>query len=260
VKRVWALVSYLFRDLFRSLTGALVVVAALVFYLVIIVSVTGGVDRDYYALVIGGFFGVLSLLVTLVIADRAHRSTSYLLLYRLPARAAYLAAVALTAVLVVSLLEILIAALSLPHLVTRLTAGMVMDILPVWISWLVLGAALGLHMSELVRRGWSRTAIYALLAFILFALNQQQSGIPVGLADRFSWIPRLVPDPVRWEWAFQIVDFLIWPVAAAVRVARTTPYTLLESLAPAFTLLMAMVFFGLAVLLFGRKDLIFPDG
>ena len=47
MKRLWALVSYLFQDLFRSLTGLLVVVAALVFYLVAIVSVTGGIDRDY---------------------------------------------------------------------------------------------------------------------------------------------------------------------------------------------------------------------
>jgi len=83
MRRLWTLVSYFIRDLFRSLTGLLVIVAAMVFYLVAIVSVTGGIDRDYYALVIGVFFGVFSLILALVVADRAYRSESYLLLYRL---------------------------------------------------------------------------------------------------------------------------------------------------------------------------------
>jgi len=77
MRRLWTLVSYFIRDLFRSLTGLLVIVAAMVFYLVAIVSVTGGIDRDYYALVIGGFFGVFSLILALVVADRAYRSESY---------------------------------------------------------------------------------------------------------------------------------------------------------------------------------------
>jgi hypothetical protein len=259
MKQIWVLVIYLWRELFRSLTGALVIVAALVFYLVAILSVTGGVDRDYYALVIGGFFGIFSLILTLIVADRSFRSSSYLLLYRLTARISLLTAIVVTAILAAGLLEIVVALLSLPRLVTGLTTGMVIDILPVWTSWLALGATIGLHMSELVRRGWSRTLTYAFLTFILFTLNQQQSGIPVGLADRFDWIPILTPDPARWQWAIKAVDLLIWPVSAATRVARTTSYTLLESLSPALSLLVAIAFLGLAARLFNNKDLIFPD-
>jgi len=124
---------------------------------------------------------------------------------------------------------------------------------------LVLGGAIGLHMSELVRRGWSRTIVYALLAFVLFSLNQRQSGVPVGLSDRFSWIPSLAPNPERWAWVNQLVDVAIWPISAALRVARSSPYTVLEGLAPAMLLLTALLIFLAAIVLFGRKDLILPE-
>jgi hypothetical protein len=259
MRQVWVLVTYLWRELFRSLTGALVVVAALVFYLVAILSVTGGVDRDYYALVIGGFFGVFALVMVLIIADRTFRSASYLLLHRLTSRTTLLTAIVVTAVLAAGLLELAVALLSLPRLVGGLTVDLVMDVIPVWFSWLTLGATLGLQMSELVRRGWSRTLTYAILAFILFTLNQQQSGVPVGLADRFNWIPSLMPDPARWEWAIRVVDIVVWPVSAATRIARSTPYTPLESISPALSLLVGTAFLGLAAALFSRKDLALPD-
>ena len=259
MRQVWVLVTYLWRELFRSLTGALAMVAALVFYLVAILSVTGGVDRDYYALVIGGFFGIFALVLVLIIADRTFRSASYLLLYRLTSRTTLLTAIVVTAVLAAGLLELAVALLSLPRLVGGLTVDLVMDVIPVWFSWLTLGATLGLQMSELVRRGWSRTLTYAILAFILFTLNQQQSGVPVGLADRFNWIPSLMPDPARWEWAIRVVDIIVWPVSAATRIARSTPYTPLESISPALSLLVGTAILGLAAALFSRKDLALPD-
>jgi hypothetical protein len=259
MRQIWALVTYFWRDLFRSLTGGLVVVAALVFYLVAIVSVTGGVDRDYYVLVIGGFFGIFGLILTLIVADRSFRSSSYMVFYRLSSRTSFLAAIVLVSMIATGILELLVAALSLSRLVTDLTVDMVLDVLPVWFCWVALGATLGLHMSELVRRGWSRTLAYGLLAFILFILNQQQSGVPVGLADRFNWIPSLTPDPARWGWAIEIVDVLTWPIAAATRVARSTPYTVLESSSPAITILVALFVLGMASGLFRDKDLVFPD-
>jgi hypothetical protein len=259
MKQIWALVTYMWRDLFRSLTGGLVVVGALVFYLVAILSVTGGVDRDYYALVIGGFFGLYGLLLTLIVSDRSFRSSSYLVFYRLNSRISFLAAIVLVSMIATGILELLIAILSLPRLVSGLSVEMVLDVLPVWFCWLALGATMGLHMSELVRRGWSRTLAYGLLAFILFTLNQQQSGVPVGLADRFNWIPSLTPDPARWGWAIEIVDVLIWPVAAATRVARSASYTVLESTSPAITILIALFILGIASGLFREKDLVLPD-
>ena len=96
MKRLGTLVAYLFQDLFRSLTGLLVGVAALVLYLVAIVSVTGGIDRDYYALVIGGFFAAFALVLTILISDRAYHATSDLLILRFPSRMPCLAGVALT--------------------------------------------------------------------------------------------------------------------------------------------------------------------
>lgn len=259
MRQVWVLVTYLWRELFRSLTGALVLVAALVFYLVAVVGVTGGVDWDYYALVIGGFFGVFSLILVLIIADRAFHSTSYLLLYRLPSRSTLLIAIVVTAILASGLLEIAIALLSLPRLEGGLSVNLALDVIPVWFSWLTLGATLGLQMSELVRRGWSRTLTYAVLAFILFTLNQQQSGTPVGLADRFNWIPSLTLDPARWQWAIKAVEIVVWPVSAAVHIARATPYTPLESIAPALGLLVATGLLGLSSVLFSSKDLVLPD-
>lgn len=259
MKRLWTLISYLFRDHFRSLTGMLVVVAALVFYLVAIVGVTGGIDRNYYALVIGAFFAVLALVLAVMMADRAYHATSYLLILRFPSRMAFLAGVALTAIAVSGLLQAGIAVASLLQLDSPLTAAMVLDLVPVWAGWLVLGATLGLHMSELVRRGWSRTVVYAMLAFILFVLNQRQSGVPVELADRFNWIPNVLPDPARWEWATRLVDSLLWPVQATVLVATSADYTVLEGLAPAVLLLVAALVFLLAVALFEHKDLILPE-
>jgi hypothetical protein len=259
MRRLWTLVSFLFRDLFRSLTGLLVVVAALVFYLVAIVSVTGGIDRDYYALVIGGFFAIFALMLAVMLADRAYSATSYLLIFRFSSRMPFLAGVALTAVAISGLLEAVIALASLPRLDTPLTAGMVLDVVPVWAGWLVLGAVLGLHMSELVRRGWSRTVVYALLALILFILNQRETGVPVELSHRFNWVPNIRPDLSRWAWASKTVDVILWPVAAAVRVARSADYTVLESLAPAALLVVAATIFALAAALFERKDLILPE-
>jgi hypothetical protein len=259
MRRLWRLVAFLFQDLFRSLTGLLVVVAALVFYLVAIVSVTGGIDRDYYALVIGGFFAVFALILAVMLADRAYSATSYLLIFRFSSRMPFLAGVALTAVAISGLLEVGVALASIPRLDTPLTAAMVLDMVPVWAGWLVLGAVLGLHMSELVRRGWSRTVVYALLAFVLFILNQRETAVPVELADRFNWIPNVLPDPARWAWASRVVDVLLWPISAAVRVARSADYTVLESLAPAVLLVVASFIFVLAVVLFERKDLILPE-
>jgi hypothetical protein len=259
MRRLWTLIAYLFQDLFRSLTGLLVIVAALVFYLVAIVSVTGGIDRDYYALVIGGFFAVFALVLAVMLADRAYSATSYLLIFRFSSRMPFLAGVALTAVAICGSLEAGIALVSIPRLDAPVTAGMVLDIVPVWAGWLVLGAVLGLHMSELVRRGWSRTVVYALLAFILFILNQRQTGVPVELSHRFNWIPNVLPDPARWAWLTNLVDVLLWPVTAAVRVARSADYTVLESLAPAALLVTASFVFALAVALFERKDLILPE-
>jgi hypothetical protein len=257
--RLWTLIAYLFRDLFRSLTGMLVVVASLAFYLVGIVGVTGGIDRNYYALVIGAFFAILALVVAVILADRAYHATSYLLILRFRSRAPFLAGVALAAIAVSGLLEAGIAVASLLQLDTPLTTGMVLDIVPVWAGWMVLGAAVGLHMSELVRRGWSRTVVYAILAFVLFVLNQTQSGVPVELADRFNWVPSVIPDPARWEWATRLVDSLLWPVKAAVRVASSGDYTVPDSLAPAVLLLVAAFVFLMAAALFERKDLIFPE-
>jgi len=259
MKRLWALVRYLLQDLFRSLTGLLVVVAALVFYLVAIAGVTGGIDRDYYALVIGGFFAMMALVLAVVIADRANQASSYLLILRLRSRTPFLAGVLLTAIAVSGLLAVGVALISIPRLAAPLTAGMVLDIVPVWASWLALAAALGLHMSELVRRGWSRTWLYAVLAFILFVLNQRQSGVAVELSDRFDWIPHVMPDPTRWVWAIKLVDVILWPVAATIQVARAGDYGVPESLAPGLLLLGAASVFLLAAALFERKDLILPE-
>jgi hypothetical protein len=259
MSRVLVLIGYLWRELFRSLTGLLVIVAAVVFYLVAIQSVIGAIDRDYYALIIGGFFGVFSLVMTIVLADRAFHAKSYLFIYRLPSRAIFLAALGLTAVLVSGVLELAVALVSLLKLETPPTAVMFLDIVPVWVAFLFLGAALGLHMSELVRRGWSRSGAYAVLAFILFSLNQQQSGVPVELSDRFSWVPHIMPDPAKWEWAVNVTNIIIWPVSAAVQVARSAPYSAVESLAPGILLLVSALLFWLAAVLFGRKDLFLPE-
>lgn len=259
MRRVMALVGYQVRELFRSLTGMLVVVAALVFYLVGILSVTGGVDRDYFGLVIGGFFGLYSMMVALVLSDRAYRASSYLVVSRLPARAALLAALIISSVLISLVAELVVAAMSLPRLVSPFTVTAALEMLPVWISWLVLGAVLGIHMSELVRRGWSRTVIYGVLAFVLFVLNQQQGGVPIELADQFSWVPSLMTDRAKWGWAFNLVEVITWPVAASIKVARETPYTILDGLSPAVTVLASIALFGLASELFDGKDLILPE-
>lgn len=259
MKRIWTLAGYFWRELFRSLTGFLAVVICTVFYLVAILSVYGRIDRDYYALVIGGFFAVFCLILTIVIADRSFHAKTYLILYRIPTRGILLASISLTAILVAGLFEAVTALISLPKLGALPPASMVLDILPVWIGWLILGSVIGLHMSELVRRGWSRTIVYALLAFILFSLNQQQSGVPVSLSDRFNWIPSLTPNPLQWGWAAKVVNTIIWPVAAGVKVARSTPYTVFEGLSPALVLIIASAIFWAALLLIKRKDLILPE-
>jgi hypothetical protein len=260
MKRVWALTAYIVVEFSRSLTALLMMTVVAAFYLVAILGVTGGIDQDYFALVVGGFFGIFGLVLAIVIADRAFHAKTYLLFYRLPSRSMFLAAVAMATIAVCGVLELAVSVLSLPRLTVPLPTTKMLDVIPVWLSWLILGVTLGLHLSELVRRGWSRAVAYGLLGFIVFSLNQQQSGAPVGFTDRFSWIPRLTANPVRWEWAVNSMRVIIWPVNASIQVVRSTAYSTLQSLSPAMIVVISILVFGLASSLFGRKDLVLPEG
>ncbi|MEN8097696.1 MAG: hypothetical protein ABFQ89_01345 [Chloroflexota bacterium] len=259
MSRLRATVSLIITDLFRSLTGGIVVAGAIAFLLVAILSVTGGVDRNYVVHLVGGFFGLYAMLLGWLVSDRTNRSSSYQILVRMPNRSMFLAAILIVVIVTCVVLELVVTVLSLTRLNEPIPLGAWFEIAPAWFSLVVFGATVGIHLSELVRYGWSRIAAYAALGFLLVGvnLNGVDGGRSLGASTR--WLSRLSINPDRIGWIAGIAKALVWPISASFRVARSEAYSLWEGLAPALLIFAASLIFLLAVMTFDKKDLVLPE-
>ncbi len=274
-QRIFTLTIYLFRSLLFSLAGLLYVVGTLVIWRVLFDPGQGTPELSYYTLVIGLFGAGVTFLVTLSVAGRAYRAANYPLLARLPSRVEHLAAVLAASLLFALLLQLLLALLGLfrgPSLATI----QALEIPPLWLAVDILAAVLALHASELVTAGWSRVALFGLLAFFLFGRSLEggptswaaQRALAAGawflnrdlvaLGDLFSALGRWLSGGGS-AVMDQLFGLPFWPFEAMTGAIRSGAFTSAQALAPAILLLYAAVLFLLAADLFASKDLFLTE-
>lgn len=278
-RRIFALTRFLQGELMRSIVGALYILLAGALWWVLFNPRAGQVpDNDYFILIIGIFGLVLSFLVTLSIATRANGIESAPLLPRLPSRVEYLAAVLLAVLLFVFTIQGL-----LGLIIMLQPAGPEMgwlaflNVLPVWISADIFATVLALHATDFVMRGWSRVAIYATLALLLFSQSIDTRGIR-WIADRlngfatfltrqqFNGVAQSIRNAANWMTssgqAFfeETVGFVFWPFDAISQAAQNGFFDSAQALAPAILLLYATILFMLAADFFATKDMQLTEG
>jgi hypothetical protein len=239
MNRIFILSTILVRDLFLSMSGIVPLAAALAFGLI---AFEYGMDQAQFITVGGVGTLVLCFLTTLLLASRANRASTYLVLARLHRRAELLASLILASFSISVLLAILIA------LGNLLTGRLILElpatywIPPSWSPLLLLAASLGLALSGLVARGGSHLVGYLLLAGLLVA--NEQSAL---LADRgLTWLARAVAAA-------------IWPVSTLLAHASAGSLDGAYFLAGALTLGYAILLYLLAALLFQDKDLCWSE-
>jgi hypothetical protein len=237
--RIWTLAGYLSRELFRSLAGMVPLAAALAFGLI---AFEYGMDQAQFITVAGVGTGGLCLLTTLLLAGRANRASSYLLLARLRWRGELLAALVLSGLGITLILALAIGAGNL--LAGRLTLQFpsALWIVPTWLPLWLLAGALALPLSALVARSGSHLAGYVLLVGLLIA------------SDRKAWLAARGLD-----WLVRAVTAILWPVTTLLGRASAGIHDRSYLLAATLTLAYAGLLFALAVALFEDKDLLWSE-
>ena len=239
MKRVWTLALFFTRDLFGSLMGVVPLGLSLAFA---VIAFEYGMDQDQLITVGGVGIGTICLVTTLLLASRANRGSTYLLVARLPQRVELLLALVLSAVGITAVLALLIMVGNL--LTDRLTVDLTTAfwILPTWLGLWLAAAALALPLSQLVSRGGSHLMGYALLAGLL-VVNDRQSVLVernLGLAVR-------------------VVSLVLWPINTLLAQASAGNHGRTYFVALALTLAYCGLLFGLAILLFEDKDLLWTE-
>jgi hypothetical protein len=199
-------------------------------------------DQPQFMAVAGIGMGTICLATALVLASRANRATSFLLVSRLHRRSELLAALVLGSFVITTTLTLFMTFANL--LAGRLTLEFpsALWIVPTWLPLWLLAAALALPLSALVGRGGSHLAGYLLLAGLLIANDRQAFLARQGL----SWLAR-------------VVDSILWPVDTLLSQASAGIHNLSYLLAWALTSAYALLFFGLAASLFNDKDLLWSE-
>jgi hypothetical protein len=239
MRRIWTLTRFLIGDLFRSLASIVPLAAALVFG---VIAFEYGMDQAQFITVAGVGFGTICLLTTLLLASRANRASSYLLLARLHSRTELLLALAMGGLGITVVLAVLVTSANL--LAGRLTLVFpsALWILPSWLVLWLLAVALALPLSALVGRAGSHLVGYVTLAVLLVANDQK-----VVLRSRDL------------DWLVRIVSTVLWPVNTLLARASAGSHDRLYSLALVLTLAYALSLFILSAQLFADKDLLWTE-
>jgi hypothetical protein len=190
--RIWTLTLFLTRDLFRSLAGVVPLAAALAFGLI---AFEYGMDQAQFTTVAGVGTGAICLLTGLLLASRANRASSYVLVARLPWRGELLVALVLGSLLITAALTLLITGGNL--LAGRLTLEFpsVLWILPTWLPLWLLMAVLALPLSALAGQNGSEIVGWVLLTALLVANDQKARLQERGL-----------------DWLARGITAILWPV------------------------------------------------
>lgn len=239
MNRIWTLALFLTRDLFLSLTAIVPVAAALAFGLI---AFEYGMDQPQFMTVAGVGIGAICLLTTLLLAGRANRATTYLLVGKLHHRAELLAAILAGSLGITTILALLIAGANLlaGRLVLEFPA--VLWVIPTWLAlWLTL-SALALGLSALTGRDGSNMVGYLLAVGILLASDQ-----------------RAFLESHRLGRLGQAAAIILWPLSTLLSRASAGLHDRSYYFALAITLLYSVLLFSLAVQLFLDKDLLWAE-
>lgn len=274
MQRVWILTVYFTKSLFFSLTGLILLILSLVYWVLFFPPGQGTPDVENYIILIAAFGAAATFLAALSLSGRAGRLENYPLLVRLPSRVEYLVAVLFSALLLGIGLQLLVAALALirgPDL-----GGHALMIPPLWLSINILAAVLAMHASDLVTSGWSRVIVFGALAVLL--LLQGMTASPD------SWLVNRLYDAsgVLMDFDFMTLsDFaanlgtwiagetmgtlsraagvVFWPFRAMSDAVFAGGFTPAQALGPAVLLLYGSILFLIAATLFAGKDLDFTE-
>lgn len=274
MQRVWSLTVYFTKSLFFSLTGLILLILSLVYWVVFFPPGQGTPDVENYIILIGAFGAAATFLAALSLSGRAGRLENYPLIARLPSRIEYLAAVLLSALILGVGLQLLVAGLALirgPDL-----AGHWLMIPPLWLSIDILAAVLAFHASDLVTAGWSRVIIFGLLALLLILKGMTVSP-DSWLVERLYDLSSVVLEfdliavsnalDLISEWISgttmsalsQGAGIVFWPFKAMSDAVFAGGFTPSQALAPAVLLLYGSILFLIAATLFAGKDLDFTE-
>lgn len=274
MQRVWILTVYLTKSLFFSLTGLILLILSLVYWVIFFPPGQGTPDVENYIILIAAFGAAATFLAALSLSGRAGRLENYPLLTRLPSRVEYLVAVLFSALILGVGLQLLVAALALirgPDL-----SGHVLMIPPLWLSINILAAVLAMHASDLVTAGWSRVVIFGLLA-VLLLLNGVTASPDSWLANRlfdasdllmefnFLTLSDLLTDLGFWisgetmGTLSRTAGAVFWPFQAMSDAVFAGGFNAAQALAPAVLLLYGSILFLLAATFFAGKDLDFTE-
>ena len=274
MQRVWILTVYFTKSLFFSLTGLILLILSLVYWVLFFPPGQGTPDVENYIILIAAFGAAATFLAALSLSGRAGRLENYPLLVRLPSRVEYLVAVLFSALLLGIGLQLLVAALALirgPDL-----GGHALMIPPLWLSINILAAVLAMHASDLVTSGWSRVIVFGALAVLLL--------LPGMTASPDSWLVNRLYDAsgVLMDFDFMTLsDFaanlgtwiagetmgtlsraagvVFWPFRAMSDAVFAGGFTPAQALGPAVLLLYGSILFLLAATFFAGKDLDFTE-
>jgi hypothetical protein len=237
--RIWTLTVFLIRDLFRSLAGVVPLAAGLAFGLI---AFEYGMDQTQYIMVAGVGTGAICLITGLLLASRANRASSYVLVARLPWRGELLVALVVGSLLITATLTLLITGGNL--LANRLTLEFpsILWILPTWLPFWLLMAALALPLSPLAGQNGSEIVSWVLLTALLVANDQKARLQERGL-----------------NWLAQGIVAILWPVNTLLSQASAGIHGRSYFLAVALTLAYAGLAFGLAVGSLTSKDLLWAE-
>lgn len=273
--RILVLAGYFLRRLVFSLSGAVYIILALIYWAVLFPPGQGTPDTEYYILVIGAFGAVLTFLSALTIAARANRAANYPLVVRLPSRVEYLASVFISSLVFATLLQVLMAVFALVR-GPELSLLRLLEIPPIWLATNVLAAVLALHASDLVTANWSRVTIYGLLAILLVGQNMNEFlgrwlSARIGALGRslmnggLAGVGRALLDLAQWivgrgaETIDRLFGLVFWPFKAMAEATIAGYFNPIQALAPAVILLYATILFMFAADFFGTKDLEFTE-
>ena len=274
MQRVWSLTAYFTKSLFFSLTGLILLILTLVYWVLFFPPGQGTPDVENYIILIGAFGAAASFLAALALTGRAGRLENYPLIVRLPSRIEYLAAVILSALILGGGLQLLVAGLALirgPE-----GAGHWLMIPPLWLSINILAAVLAIHASDLVTAGWSRVIVFGSLA-VLLILKGMTASPDAWLVERLYDLSNVLLDfnllalsnmvDTMSSWLggptlnalSQGAAVIFWPFQAMSDAVFAGGFTPSQALAPAVLLLYGSILFLIAAILFAGKDLDFTE-
>jgi len=239
MKRIWTITLCLIRDLFLSLAGIVPLAATLAFGQI---AFEYGMDQAQFITVAGLGTGGICLLTTLLLAGRANRAWSYLLLARLRSRSELLVGLIVGGLLVTAVLSLLITAGNLALGRLTLDFPSALWIVPVWVILWLLMAALALPLSSLTSRAGSHLAGYVLLTALLFA-NDRKAWLQIHGFDGLS----------------RVVTAILWPVGTLLAQASKGLHGGTFFLAMAGVLAYALLLYAFGRRTFRTKDLLWAE-